>query len=171
MTLFSRALDALARLVILLAGAALVGLVAMMGWMVFGRYVLNDTPTWVERAATLTILCIALPVAAVGVRERFHLSVLGFREALPPRAQRSIAIGCDALVGLFGVAMAVWGWELVQMVWMFRIPLLGISQGWSYVPLVVCGVLVALFAIEQILIELRSREVPEQRGATAAFLE
>jgi TRAP-type C4-dicarboxylate transport system permease small subunit len=171
MALFSRALDLLSRLVILLAGTALVGLVAMMGWLVFGRYVLNDTPTWIERSATLAILSIALPVAAVGVRERFHLSVLGFREALPAQAQRWIAVGCDALVGLFGLAMAYYSQELVEMVWNFRIPLLGISQGWTYVPLLVCGGLITLFAIEQVLLDLLREGAPEQRGVKAAFLE
>jgi TRAP-type C4-dicarboxylate transport system permease small subunit len=171
MHLFSRALDLLSRLVVLVAGIALVGLVAMMGWLVFGRYVLNDTPTWVERAATLAILCIALPVAAVGVRERFHLSVLGFREALPIGIQRWIAVGCDAAVGLFGLAMALYSRELVDMVWTFRIPLLGISQGWTYVPLTVCGALITLFAIEQVLLDILRKEGPEQRGIKAAFLE
>ncbi len=171
MATFSRALDLLARLVVTLAGIALVGLVAMMGWLVFGRYVLNDTPTWVERAATLAILCIALPVAAVGVRERFHLSVLGFREALPMGVQRWIAVACDALVGLFGLAMMWNSQELVEMVWNFRIPLLGISQGWTYVPLMVCGGLITLFAIEQVLLDILRKEGPEQRGIKAAFLE
>jgi len=171
MAAFSRALDLLARAVVLLAGVALVALVAMMGWLVFGRYVLNDTPTWVERAATLSILCIALPVAAVGVRERFHLSVLGFREALPMAVQRWIAVGCDALVGLFGLAMMINSRELVEMVWTFRIPLLGISQGWTYVPLMVCGGLITLFAIEQVLLDILRKEGPEQRGIKAAFLE
>jgi TRAP-type C4-dicarboxylate transport system permease small subunit len=171
MALFSRTLDFFCRFVIVAAGAALVGLVAMMGWLVFGRYVLNDTPTWVERAATLSILCIALPVAAVGVRERFHLSVLGFREALPIGVQRWIAVGCDTLVGLFGFAMMVHSKELVDMVWTFRIPLLGISQGWTYVPLMVCGGLITLFAIEQVLLDILRKEGPEQRGAKAAFLE
>jgi TRAP-type C4-dicarboxylate transport system permease small subunit len=171
MAIFSRVLDLLARLVIGVAGVALVGLVSMMGWMVFGRYVLNDTPTWVERAATLSILCIALPVAAVGVRERFHLAVLGFRETLPMQVQRWIAVGCDALVGLFGLAMLVHSHELVDMVWTFRIPLLGISQGWTYVPLMVCGGLIALFAIEQVLLDILRKEGPEQRGIKAAFLE
>jgi TRAP-type C4-dicarboxylate transport system permease small subunit len=107
----------------------------------------------------------------VGVRERFHLSVLGFRESLPPTAQRWIAIGCDAVVGLFGLAMVVWGWELVDMVASFNIPLLGISQGWSYAPLVVCGALTTLFSIEQIILDLLRPGAPEQRGTAAAFLE
>lgn len=171
MALFSRVLDMFCQLVIVVAGSALVALVVMMGWMVFGRYVLNDTPTWVERGATLAILCIALPVAAVGVRERFHLSVLGFRESLPMAAQRWIAVGCDALVGLFGLAMMVYSQELVEMVWNFRIPLLGISQGWTYVPLMVCGGLISLFAVEQVLLDILRKEGPEQRGIKAAFLE
>ena len=164
MTHFSRLLDLFCRMVIVVAGAALVGLTAMMGWLVFGRYVLNDTPTWVERGATLAILCIALPVAAVGVRERFHLSVLGFREALPLGVQRWIAVGCDTLVGLFGLAMMIHSQVLVEMVWNFRIPLLGISQGWTYVPLMVCGGLITLFAIEQVLLDIIRKEGPEQRG-------
>ncbi|MDO9501719.1 TRAP transporter small permease [Falsiroseomonas sp.] len=171
MALYSRLLDLLSRIVVLVAGFALVGLVAMMGWMVFGRYVLNDTPTWIERGATLSILAIALPVAAVGVRERFHLSVLGFREALPIGIQRWVAVACDTAVGLFGLAMVVWGWEMVGMVAPFKIPLLGISQGWTYAPMVVCGVLTVLFAVEQVLLDILNPEGPEQRGAAAAFLE
>ena len=171
MKAFSRALDILSALTVGLAGVALVGLLAMMGWLVFGRYVLNDTPTWIERAATLAILAIAMPVAAVGVRERFHLSVLGLREALPMGMQRWIALGCDAVMGLFGLGMAIWSWELVDMVAQFKIPLLGISQGWTYVPMSVGGALMTLYAIEQVLKDFLSKEGPEQRGVTAAFLE
>jgi TRAP-type C4-dicarboxylate transport system permease small subunit len=168
---FSRVLDVLAGVTIARAGTALVALVVMMGWLVFGRYVLNDTPTWIERGATLAILCIAMPVAAVGVRERFHLSVLGLRESLPASAQRWMALGCDALVGAFGLGMAIWSWELVEMVANFRIPLLGISQGWTYAPMVLGGALMTLFAIEQVLRDIFVPEAPEKRGPAAAFLE
>ena len=171
MKAFSRALDILSALTVGLAGIALVGLIAMMGWLVFGRYVLNDTPTWIERAATLAILAIAMPVAAVGVRERFHLSVLGVREALPREVQRWIALGCDALMGLFGAGMAWWSWELVGTVQNFRIPLLGISQGWTYAPMVLGGALMVLFAVEQVLKDFLEKEGPAQRGVAAAFLD
>ena len=157
MKLFSRALDGLAKLVILLASIAMVALVVITGWMVFGRYVLNDTPTWVERAATLIVVTIALPVAAVGVRERFHLSVLGFREALPPGPLRIVEVVCDIAVGLFGAAMAYGSWELVQTSQGIRIPLLGISQVWTFVPLTVSGILIVLFAAEQALLALMGR--------------
>ena len=51
------------------------------------------------------------------------------------------------------------------------IPLLGISQGWSYAPLVVCGGLIVLFSIEQVALDILRPGAPEQRGAAAAFLE
>ena len=168
---FSRLLGALSAATVAVAGVALVVLVAMMGWLVFGRYVLNDTPTWIERVATLAILAIAMPVAAVGVRERFHLSVLGVREALPERAQRWVALFCDALMGCFGAGMAWWSWELVEMVGAFKIPLLGISQGWTYAPMVAGGLLMVLFAIEQVLLDIFSPEAIRKRGIAAAFLE
>lgn len=44
-------LDALAYLATALSGVFMVVLVASFGWLVFGRYVLNDTPTWVEQMA------------------------------------------------------------------------------------------------------------------------
>jgi TRAP-type C4-dicarboxylate transport system permease small subunit len=167
---FSAALGWLSAATIAVAGVALVGLVAMMGWLVFGRYVLNDTPTWIERAATLAILSIAMPVAAVGVRERFHLAVLGVREALPRPVQRWVALGCDLLMGCFGAGMAWWSWELVGTVAAFKIPLLGISQGWTYAPMVLGGALMVLYAIEQVLHDIFAGP-PESRGTAAAMLE
>ncbi|WBV43337.1 TRAP transporter small permease [Pseudoroseomonas cervicalis] len=164
MAAFSRLLDILARIVILLASVAMVLLVVITGWMVFGRYVLNDTPTWVERAATLIVIAIVLPVAAVGVRERFHLSVLGFRDALPARGRWLAELVSDIVVGLFGLAMAWWSLELVQTSQGIRIPLLGIGMIWTYLPLTLCGALIALFSVEQVLLALQHRHT-EQHAA------
>ena len=44
-----RALDLLAKGCVGVAGTGLVVLVAIFGWLVWGRYVMNDTPTWVEQ--------------------------------------------------------------------------------------------------------------------------
>ena len=161
-------LDLVARLVILLAGTALVVLLLITGWMVFGRYVLNDTPTWVERAALLAILFVALPVAAVGVRERFHMAVEIVVAALPAGLRSGAGVIVDLLMLGFGLVMLTWADTLATMMWGFRIPLLGVPQGMQFVPMMVCGGLTALFAAEHLL--RRAVRLPPL-GQRAAGLE
>ena len=48
-------------------------------WLVYGRYVLNDTPTWVEQVSLLLVMVITFLGAAVGVHQHSHLSVVVFR--------------------------------------------------------------------------------------------
>ncbi|MCS6922404.1 MAG: TRAP transporter small permease [Elioraea sp.] len=144
----SRVLDGVAGAIVAAAGALLVALVAALGWMVFGRYLLNDTPTWVERGAQLAILWVVLPVAAVGVRERFHMAVELLPAALPPRARSLLAASVEFVLCGLGLLMASWGWVLVETYRPFRIPLLGLSQAWQFAPVALAGVLVSLFALE-----------------------
>lgn len=78
-------LDAIAYLATALSGVFLVLLVASFGWLVFGRYVLNDTPTWVEQMAMLLVTNITFLAAAVGIHERTHLSVDMLSMIVPER--------------------------------------------------------------------------------------
>lgn len=153
-----RILDHLARIMALIGGLALVALVAITGWQVWGRYVLNDTPTWAERLSLLLILVVALPLAAVGLRENFHLGISFFVEALPKGAQRAIAVFNTVTLGLFGLAMATYSWTLVAGTWNRDIPLLGVPQAFQYIPLVICGVLIVLFMGERLWFQLRHGE-------------
>jgi TRAP-type C4-dicarboxylate transport system permease small subunit len=165
--ILSHALDWLARAVIALAAVALVVLVLITGWMVFTRYVLNDTATWVERGALLAVLWVALPVAAIGVRERFHMAVEVVLYAVSSRLRAALRIVADLVLLGLGLAMAEWSWLLVGQMWPFRIPLLGLSQGWQYVPMALCGALVALFAAEHLLRRLVG--LPPLAGAGASL--
>ena len=51
-----RVLAALAQTCLVIAGVQLVTLISIFGWLVWGRYVLNDTPTWVEQLALLLVM-------------------------------------------------------------------------------------------------------------------
>lgn len=151
-------LDWLSAAVIAAGGLALIALVAIAGWQVWGRYVLNDTPTWAERLSLLLILVVALPVAAVGLRENFHLGVSVVIDLLPPRARRAVEIVNCLILGGFGAAMAVHSWRLVEGTWNRMIPLLGVPQAWQYVPLVICGALIVAFMAERLVALLRARD-------------
>ena len=76
-----RLLDLFSKICLILAGTALVAMTLMFAWLVYGRYVLNDTPTWVEQYSHLLVMVIAFLGASVGVRQDTHLSVVIFRSA------------------------------------------------------------------------------------------
>jgi TRAP-type C4-dicarboxylate transport system permease small subunit len=143
--------DRLSSVVIFLGGVALITLIAITGWQVWGRYVLNDSPTWAERLALLLILVVSLPIAAVGLREDFHLGISVIAELLPKRVQRWVKVFNAVVLGLFGLAMAWFSWDLVAGTWNRNIPLLGVPQAFQYLPLVICGGLIVVFMIERLV--------------------
>lgn len=145
-----KAFDHIARTVTGISSVALVLLVVFTGWQVWGRYVLNDTPTWTEKAALLLILMVALPMAAVGLRENFHLGIDYIMDFLPQNARRILQIVNSLVLGGFGVAMMFGSWPLVVGTWGRAIPLLGLPQGLQYAPLILTGALIVLFMVERI---------------------
>ena len=76
---FYRLLDALCQVSLVVSGTAMVTLTVIFGWLVFGRYVLNATPTWVEQVSLLLVALIGFLGASTGVHERSHLGVSFFR--------------------------------------------------------------------------------------------
>lgn len=158
-----RALDLLVRLIVVVGGAALVLLVIVTGWQVWGRYVLNDTPTWAERLALLLILVVALPLGAVGLRENSHLGLSFVTDKLAAGPRRLLEIVNALILGAFGFAMAYYSIGLVQGTWNRSIPLLGVPQAFQYLPLVVTGGLIVIFMAEKLWILSRSQaHAPEE---------
>ena len=159
-------LDYLVTAVVTLSGIALVVLVAITGWQVWGRYVLNDTPTWAERLSLLLILIVALPLSAVGLRENIHLGINVLVEHLSTKTQKIIEIINTILLAIFGLAMAVHAYELVEGTWNRSIPLLGVPQAFQYLPLVITGVLIVIFMAEKLwflLKEYRQKTQPQEK--------
>jgi TRAP-type C4-dicarboxylate transport system permease small subunit len=141
-----RVLDAIAWICMMLAGLALVVIVITFGWLVYGRYVLNDTPTWVEQLSLLLVSYITFLGAAVGVRRNSHLSIDFVREALPAVPREVMRYIADLLVVIFGAFMAWEGYGLVMGNLDRIIPMIDVAEAWRAVPLVICGVLMVVFA-------------------------
>ncbi|PPB80816.1 TRAP-type C4-dicarboxylate transport system permease small subunit [Albidovulum inexpectatum] len=146
-----RFLDILARTCRVITGFSLVFLTAIFGWLVFGRYVLNATPTWVEQAALILVMTIAFLGAAVGVHENGHLSVMMLRDALPRRWNAALALASDIILGAFGVLMAVFGARLTLFKWDTMIPLLNLPEGLRSLPLTISGGLIFLFCLGHVV--------------------
>ncbi|MEQ8291136.1 MAG: TRAP transporter small permease [Roseovarius sp.] len=156
-----RFLDLTARICITIAGIQLVTLILIFGWLVFGRYILNDTPTWVEQAALLLVVWITFLGGAAGVWNKAHLSINFVREMLPPIFR--IPLRWLALIGvlIFAVYLAWYGFELAEKTWRRRIPMLAIAEGWRAVPMAICGVLSASYSLYHLAMLLRGQDTTE----------
>ena len=141
-----RMYDLIARLCLLLSGVALVVMTVIFAWLVFGRYVLNDTPTWVEQVSLLLVMVIAFLGAAVGVHQNTHLSVVVFRSIVPTWLRTVFVVVSDILMAVFGGMMFWYGLELTQFKWKTLIPLIQWSEGLRSLPLTICGALLFLFS-------------------------
>lgn len=148
---------ALARILTPIANMALwasaLGLVLMtvfVAWQIFGRYILNDSPSWTEPGSLLLMSWFIVLGAAVGVREGDHMGFdIGLHYASPAvrLAMQSVTF---LLVIAFGIAMAVYGFELTAGTWNSKMAGVNMPQGMEYLPLVGGGGLIALFGLEKL---------------------
>ncbi len=146
LTAIDNAYDLLTKLCFLVAGTALVVMTAIFAWLVFGRYVMNDTPTWVEQVSLLLVMVIAFFGAAAGVHQHTHLSVVVFRNIVPAQIRTVFVVISDTLMMIFGVMMFWYGWELTLFKWKTLIPLIQWSEGLRSLPMTICGLLLFLFS-------------------------
>lgn len=128
---------------------AALGLVVIYG--VIMRYGFNDSPAYVEQVALLLVISVAMFGAAAGVHDAGHIGLDSAVKMLPAKAQFWCVVIVDLLTVLFA-AVLVWG--SVQMGLSTRhdsIPTLGISEAFRYLPPVIAGILIILFAFEHLL--------------------
>jgi len=149
--IMDRAYDLIAKVCLGLAGLALVVMTVIFAWLVFGRYVLNDTPTWVEQVSLLLIMVISFLAAAVGVHQHTHLSVVVFRNIVPSWIRTIFVIISDFMMAAFGGMMFWYGTELTLFKWNTLIPLIQWPEGLRSLPLTIAGAMIFLFSSGHLL--------------------
>jgi len=157
--MYTRFCAALARLCLKVGVGGLVLLISAVLYQVIGRYVLNDTPTWAESGAVLLVLYVTMLGMAVGVRDAGHIGLESLLVLVPDAVRLKMELLIHVLVLGFGVVMAYNCAVLAQSVWDYKIPTLGLSEAFKYVPPAMAGVLIALFSIEHIIALIRGEEV------------
>ena len=158
-SVYTRFCAALSKLSLVLAVIGLIAVILCVQWQVFGRYVMNDTPTWAEALAMLLVLFVTAFGLAVGVRDAGHIGLESMVALLPDRWRHRIEIVIHALVGLFGALMAQGGWLWATAKWGEKKPMLPVPDGIDYVPLVIAGVLIVMFSVEHLIANLQGQVV------------
>jgi TRAP-type C4-dicarboxylate transport system permease small subunit len=145
------ALSRTAGAAVALAGVALVGMASVEAWQVFARYVLNDSPSWTEPVALLCMSTAMMLGTAAAVRTRRHFGFFILAERAPPALRRALGLFTNLIAAGIGCMLAFWGVQMLFDAWDFPMAGAPLPQGVFFLPLSIGGILIALFAIEQIV--------------------
>lgn len=141
-----------------LGAVGLLLMTAIIGWQVFGRYVLQSSPSWTEQASLLLMIWYVFLAAAAGVWERFHIRIEILEQRWTQANRRRLRIAIHGLVAVMGLVFLVYGAILAWDVRVHVIPSLGISRGWAYVVIPFAGLLIALFSLARIRVRMAEKD-------------
>jgi len=150
-SIFDKFLDGICYVSTIVTGVAMVVMTVIFGWLVYGRYVLNATPTWVEQVSLLLVVLIGFIGASIGIHKNTHLGVSFFREISPRPVRRAFELISHLMLVVFGALMAVYSYDLVLFKWSTEIPLIHIPEGLRAVPIMLCGAFTFLYSIGHLI--------------------
>jgi TRAP-type C4-dicarboxylate transport system permease small subunit len=149
---YIRAMDAIHRACLAVAGACLVIITLIIPYGVFTRYVLNSASSWPEPLATLLMIVMSFVSAIVCYREYLHIGVGVLPAMLDGKAKLALGWVLEFCMLATNLFMLWWGIKLVETTWfqvIAEFPI--VSVGVSYLPIPVGGGLTALFIIERMM--------------------
>jgi TRAP-type C4-dicarboxylate transport system permease small subunit len=160
-----KVLSALSSGALYLAGAGLVAMSLIVLWQVIVRFVLNWNNSWTEVTAIMVMSWFIFLGAAVGVRENYHLGFDVLLYFLPKGSKKILRTISDLVVLAFAIGMIVYGITLMQLQWNEKMPSLGISGAFRYLPLAAGGVLITLFSAERIVLRWAGVDIDKDPNA------
>lgn len=140
----------------ILSVVALAILILSFAYLVYGRYILNDTPTWVEQSSILLITFITFISASIGVRERTHISVEILSGIVSIKYSALLNITVNLILFGLGVFLVSCGLELYKFYLDIEIPILEIPQSIRMIPVILSGLLLSLFTLTEIVKVLKT---------------
>ncbi len=141
-------------------GLLVLGAIGTMLFGVLARYVLLPITDWmdvdpvnffwVEEVGETALAWITMIGAAIAVADRGHFSLGVLIHRLPETLQRKADIATHVLIAAFGLLVAWLGLKLAILNGGLTSPALEFSLAWLYAPAAIGGVLMALFAMQNI---------------------
>lgn len=135
-----------------LAGGSLAAMVLLACWQVFTRYILNNPSTWSEELVSYLFAWSTMFGAAVVSGERGHMNIPVLIDRLGHGAKKGFRIFSEVVAFLFSAAILVFGGVQITDLAMGQMTSsLGVAVGVFYVVLPLCGALIALYSVLNII--------------------
>lgn len=145
----------------LLVAAIFAAMVLIGTWQVFGRFVLNATPSWSEEVQIfghIWLVFLAIPIA---YRRGAHITVEAIRRVLSPWLDRALDLLIELMWVGFAVATAYYSYRVSLVTRNSVSPGLEIPMSYPYYGMILGSVYLAFVVIRRLTGELPTPAVDE----------
>ncbi|MEG3110314.1 TRAP transporter small permease [Pantoea sp. T14] len=152
MTAYSRLMDGVYLLCMLIAAVALLIMVTVIPIGIFARYVMNGALAWPEPVAIICMIIFTFIGAPVGLRAGTHICVSMVTDRLSPNTQRLMLRVCDLLMIITCLVIFQASYNLCEAMWiqpLASLPL--VTYGEMYLPIPIGAIFTLLFVVERLL--------------------
>jgi len=115
---------------------------------VLTRYVFKVPILGSVELSRLLFIWACFLAAALCYYQKSHIAITFIADRLPAKAQRVLHTFLHGLSILFFGTLFYASLEVMRALWVSDLPMLGISQGWLYVPLPLMSLIMLLYALE-----------------------
>ncbi len=140
---------------------ALFAMVAAMVLIVFAqvvfRFALRASLPWSEEAARYIMVWISLLGASIGIRNKGHIGVEALILLFPPFLKKIAAVFATLVASAFFGSMIFYGLKVLKVVSAQESPAMEISMAVPYSSMIVGGVLMLLYSLEELVLLLCPR--------------
>ena len=126
--------------------------VVLVSIVVFGRYVLNRTPSWGEESALLCMVWFCLLSSAIAYRDDKHLKLNLAEFLVSKKMLKVFDYLIDAGIFVFIFFIITSGIEVTKLTSLNQMTGIRIASSWLYASLPVTGFIMLLFFIEKTLL-------------------
>lgn len=135
-----------------LAGVSFIAMVLLTCWQVFTRYILDNPSSWSEELVGYLFAWMSLFGACLVTGERGHMNIPLLLEKVKPGMQKLLGIFSEVIACIFAIVILVYGGVQISSLAMGQMTSsLGVAIGVFYVVMPVCGVLIALYTLINIV--------------------
>ena len=127
----------------------LVALVLIVTWVVFGRYVLGQTPQWGEQLALMLMVWFGLLSASMAIRRGAHLKLAVLDLILPAKYLKPVHWFYIFVAAAFALFLIWSGIKLVELTSANTLSGLNISSAWQYLAVPVSGLAILVQILDK----------------------
>jgi TRAP-type C4-dicarboxylate transport system permease small subunit len=128
----------------------------LVSWQVFARYVLRDSPYWVEELVVTGMMWVGLLGAAACVWTGSHMSLELVVKRLPERFKVVVETIVDLGIGGFAVFLLTQGWVLAETTMSSQMSTVPLPLGYTYIVIPIAGGFMILFAFLRAYLKIAS---------------